>query len=121
MNITCKTLTDAGKIALRQSITDNREELKKYTFAQRKAFYNTWKEIIIDTGNEVRYTLILRARSGLGASYYITKSFSRSVNSAKEFNKDINKEFEKMTSEISTAMTKNGATQDIDYTIEVQQ
>lgn len=119
MRITCKSLTEQGKDSLRQSISENKEEMRKYTFQQRKAFSNTWKEIILDIGTRVEYTLLLRARSGLGASYYITKSFSRSVNSAKEFNKDLNIEFDKMVNEIDTAMQKNGSQKEIDYIIEV--
>ena len=119
MRITCKTLTEQGKLSLRQAISENKEQLKTYTFQQRKVFENTWKQIIMDTGNTVNYTLILKARSGLGASYFITKSFCKSVNSAKDFNADIGNEFDKMSNEIETAMQKNGATKDIDYIIEV--
>jgi len=117
MRITCKTLTEVGVKSLQQSINDNREEMKKYTFKQRKAFENTWKEIIMY--NPYGYTLILRARSGLGASYYITKNFTKSVNSAKEFNTELKGEWAKMVNEIDTAMLKNGSIKDIDYTIEV--
>lgn len=119
MRISCVTLTEQGKLALRQAIQENRELLKTYTYKQRQEFNNTWKEIIIDVGNKVNYTLILKARSGLGASYYITKQFCKSVNSAKDFNQNLGEEFNKMESEIETAMQKNGATRDIDFIIEV--
>jgi len=119
MRISCITLTEQGKESLRQAINENKELLKTYNFKQRQEFKNTWKEIIIDTGKKVNYTLILKARSGLGASYYITKQFTKSVNSAKDYNNNLGEEFNKMENEIETAMFKNGSTRDIDYTIEV--
>lgn len=117
MRITLKTITQEGQKILKQTIQENDEQFKTYTPEQRKAFLNTWKEIKTQTS----YTLLLKARSGLGASYYITKRFTRSVNSAKEFNKDLQIEFDKMRNEIETTMQKNGATKDIDYYTEVVQ
>lgn len=117
MRITCKAITEHGIKVLKQTLNENDEHLKTYTPEQRKAFWNTWKEIKTMTS----YTMLLKARSGLGASYYITKNFTQSVNSAREFNKDLNQKFIEMSIEIDTAMQKNGALKEIDYYIEVQQ
>lgn len=116
VNIQVLPKTEAGTTALRKSIEDNKKQMATYTLAQQREFTNIWKEIIIE--NPLRYTLILRAHSALGSSYYITKSFSKSVNSAKEFNQDIDLKFQEMVDEIDKAMQENGATRE-DYTIEV--
>ncbi len=120
MRISCISLTDVGSKALIKCINDNHIEMQKYTFAQRKEFTNIWKEIITYTPL-CKYNLLLKARSGLGASYYITKRFSKSVNSAKDFNNDLQDRFNSMVVEIDTSMQKEGVIKDIDYTIEVLQ
>lgn len=117
MHITCKPITERGNIALRKSIDDNKAVMKTYSFAQRQEFYKIWQEVIRD--NPLQYTLILRARSSLGASYYITKQFTKGVNSAKEFNTNLNDKWQEMVNEIDQAMKENGATPILDYTIEV--
>jgi len=117
MRITCKCLTEQGEQSLKLAIEDNKKELMNYTPEQRKAFFNTWKEIIYYS--PYSYTLLLRVRSALGSSYYITKRFTNGVDSAKVFNKDLELEFTKIVNEITTAMLKNGSQKDIDFTIEV--
>lgn len=119
MRITTKPLTEIGIKALRQAIYENREEIKKYSFAQRKAFENQWKEIIIE--HPLQHTYILKLSGALGRTYFITKRFSNSVNSAKEFTSDFQEKVTEMVTNIDTAMTKNGAQKDVDYFIEVIQ
>lgn len=119
MNIKTTCLTETGTKALRQAIDENKQELTEKTFIERQTFKNTWKEIILE--KPLTYILLLKNHSVLGSTYYITKKFSPTVNSAKEFNKDVSDEFDKMINEIQTAMEKNGATKDIDFIIEVSQ
>lgn len=118
MHISCKTLTPWGSEKLIKCIDDNKKDIQTYGINERKEYFNTWKELVTYTPY-CTFTLLLRARSVLGGAYMVTKHFTKSVNQAQEFHKDVDEKFKAIVNEIDTSMLKEGCTPNIDYIIEV--